>query len=127
MYQAISITPSFDFFAVHDFLIFLLMSHIPASSSLLSRSFVSVQHSDPCRSKDHNYVGFQSVDFGVICDISVGEDGLHFCECFFRQSYSFLYFCVASSIWGYCEAQVFKCAYLFYSFPFVKNITQRNV
>ena len=42
--------------------------------------------------------GFQSVDFGVNFDISVGEDGLHLGECVFRQSYSFLYFCVASDI-----------------------------
>ena len=44
--------------------------------------------------KDGPYVGFQSVDFGVKSDtcISVGEDGLLFGECVFRQSYSFLYF-----------------------------------
>ena len=48
------------------------MCHISAFSSLLSRSFVSVQHSHPWRRMDH-YVGFQSVDFGVNSDISVGE------------------------------------------------------
>ena len=31
---------------------------------------------------------FQSVDFDVNSDISVGEDGLHFGECVFRQYYS---------------------------------------
>ena len=31
---------------------------------------------------------FQSVDFDVNSDISVGEDGLHFGECVFRQCYS---------------------------------------
>ena len=71
--------------------------------------------------KDGPYVDFQSDDFGVNSDISVGEDGLHFGECVFRQKYSFLYFCVASGIWSYCEAQVFKGAYLFYSFPFAMN------
>ena len=34
-------------------------------------------------------MGFQSVDFGV--NISVGEDGPHFGECIFRQSYFYLY------------------------------------
>ena len=48
------------------------MYHISAFSSLLSRSFVSVQHSHPWRRMDH-YVGFQGVDFGVNSDISVGE------------------------------------------------------
>ena len=46
--------------------------------------------------KDGSYVSFQSFNFGVNSDISVGEDGLHFGECVFSQSYSFLYFCVAS-------------------------------
>ena len=73
------------------------------------------------------YVGFQSVNFGVNSDISYGEDGLHLGECVFRQSYSFLYFCVASGIWGYYEAKVFKGAYLFYSFPFAKSVTYRNL
>ena len=53
--------------------------------------------------KDRHYVGFQGVDFGINSDISVGGDGLHFGECVFRQSYSFLYFCVVSGIWIYCE------------------------
>ena len=65
MYPAISIIFSFDFFSVHDVLIILLTYHISAASSLLSRSFVSVQHSYRCRRMDHNYVGFRSVDFGV--------------------------------------------------------------
>ena len=47
--------------------------------------------------KDGPYVGFQSIYFGVDSDISVGV---------FRQNYSFLYFCVASGIWSYCEAQL---------------------
>ena len=94
---AISITSLFDFFSAHGILIILLMYHISAASSLLSRSFVSVQHS-------HGpYVGFQSVDFGVNFDISVGEERLRLGECVFRQSYSFLYFCVTSGIWSYCE------------------------
>ena len=50
---AISITSSFDFFSVHDILIILLMYHISAASSLLSRSFVSVRHSHPFRKMDH--------------------------------------------------------------------------
>ena len=62
-------------FSAHDILIILLICHISAPSSLLSRSFVSVQHSHPRRTMDH-YVGFQSVDFCVNSDISVREDGL---------------------------------------------------
>ena len=114
-------------FLLHDILIILLMYFMSAASSLLSRSFVSVQHSYIWRRMNHNYVGFQSVDFGVNSDISVGEDGLHLGKCIFRQCYSFLYFCVASDVWGYCEAQVFKGVYLFYSFPLAKNVTYRNV
>ena len=76
---------------------------------------------------DHNYVVFQSVHFGLNSDIYVGEDVIHLSECVFRQSYSFLHFCVASGIWSYCEAQVFKGACLFYSLPFAKNIAYRNV
>ena len=105
------------------------MYHISAASSLLARSFVGVQvqHSHPCRRMDH-YVDFQSVDFGgVNSDISVGEDGLHLGECVFRQGYSFLYFCVAIDIWSYREAQVLRGAYLFYYFPFAKNVTYTNV
>ena len=45
LYPAISITFSFEFFSIHDILIIVLMYHISAASSLLSRSFVSVQHS----------------------------------------------------------------------------------
>ena len=52
LYSAISITSSFHFFSAHDILIILLMYHISAASSLLSRSFVSVQHSYPCRRMD---------------------------------------------------------------------------
>ena len=52
-YLAISITSLFDFFSVHDILSFLLMYHICAASSLLSRSFVSVQHSHTCKRMDH--------------------------------------------------------------------------
>ena len=37
----------FDFFSVHDILIILPMYHISTASSLLSRSFVNVQHSHP--------------------------------------------------------------------------------
>ena len=77
--------------------------------------------------KDEPHVGFQSVDFGAIYDISVGEDGLNLGDCVLRQGYSFLYFCVASGIWSYCEAQLFKGAFLFYSFPFATNITYSNV
>ena len=56
-----------DFFSVHDILIILLMYHLSAASSLLSRSIVNVQHSHPCRRMDHM---FDSVDFGVNSDIS---------------------------------------------------------
>ena len=122
LFPAISITTSFDFFSVHDILITLLMYHLSTALSLLSRFFFKVQHSYPCRRMGH--VGFQGVDFGVNFDISVGEDGLNLGEYVFRQSYSFLYFCVASGIWSYCEAQVSNGAYLFYSFPFA---TYRNV
>ena len=124
LYPAFPITSWFDF--IHDILIIHLMYHIYAASSLLSRSLVSVQHSHPCRRVDHNYVGFQSVDFGINLDIAIGEVGLHLDECVFRQSYFFLYFCVASGVWSYCEAQLFKSVYLFYSFPFAKNVTYRN-
>ena len=48
--------------------------------------------------KDGPYVGSQSVDFGVNSDISVGEDRLHFGECVFGQSYSFIYLCVAFGV-----------------------------
>ena len=77
--------------------------------------------------KDGPYAGFQSFHFGVNSDISVGEDGLHLGECVFRQSCSFLYFCVASGVWNHCEAQVFKGVNLFYSLPFAKNVSYRNV
>ena len=39
LYPAISITSSFDFFSVHDFLIILLMYEVSAASVLLSMSF----------------------------------------------------------------------------------------
>ena len=103
LYPAISITSSFDFFPVHDVLFILLVYHISAASSLLSRPFVSVQHSYLCRRMDHN-VGFRCVDCGVNSDIPVGEYGLHLGECVYRQSCYFLYFCVVSDIWSYCEA-----------------------
>ena len=112
-YPTISITSSFGISSVHDMLIILLIS---ATLSLLTELFFGVQHSHPCRRMDHN-VGFQSVDFGINSDISVGEDG-HYLG-LKTHSYSFLYkFWVTSGVWGYCEAQVFKCANLFYSFPF---------
>ena len=76
LYPAISITSLFDLFSVHDMLIILQMCHISTASSLLSRYFVSLQHSNPCTRMDHNCVGFQSVSFGVDSDISLGEDGL---------------------------------------------------
>ena len=53
LYPAISITSWFDYFSVHDILIVLLMYHISAVSSHLSRSFVSFEHSHPCRRMDH--------------------------------------------------------------------------
>ena len=70
LYPAISITSLIDFFSAHGILIILLMYHISAASSLLSRSFVSGP-----------YLGFQRVDFGVSSVISVGEDGLHLGGC----------------------------------------------
>ena len=84
LYPVISITSSFNFFSVHDILITLLMYHISAASSLLSRYFVRVPLSYPCRP----CVVFLSVDFGKNSDISIREDGLHLVECIFRQSYS---------------------------------------
>ena len=53
LYPTFSITSWFDFFTVHVILIILLMYHISAALSLLSRSFVSIQHSHPCRRMDH--------------------------------------------------------------------------
>ena len=41
---------------------------------------------------------------GMNSDISIGEDGLHLGESVLRQSYSFLYFCVACGVLSYCEA-----------------------
>ena len=73
LYPAISITSSFDFFSAHNILIVLLMYHISAASSLLSRSFVNVQHSHPYRRMVHNYVGFWSVDFGVNCPCTASK------------------------------------------------------
>ena len=67
------------------FFIILLMYHIYAASSLLSSSFVNVQHSHPYRRMDH--VGFQSFDFAADSDISVGEDGSYLGECVYRQRY----------------------------------------
>ena len=46
LYPAISITSPFDFFSVHDILIILLMYHISAAPSLLSRS-LSSRRMDP--------------------------------------------------------------------------------
>ena len=45
--------------------------------------------------KDASYLGFDSVDFGINSDISVGEDGIHLVKCVFRPSYSFLYVSVS--------------------------------
>ena len=53
MYPAISIISSFDFFSVYDILIILLMYHISAASSLLSKSFVNIQHSHSYRRMNH--------------------------------------------------------------------------
>ena len=89
MYSVISILSSFVFFSVHAILIILLMRHISAASSLFSKTFVSVQHSHPCKRMDNNFVGFQSLDFGVNSDISVGEDGVNIGECILRKIYSF--------------------------------------
>ena len=89
MYPALSITSSFDFFSVHDFLIILLMYHISAASSLLSRSFVNAEHLHPYKI-DGSYESFHNVDFGVSFDIfSVCEDGLHLGECVFKQTIFF--------------------------------------
>ena len=96
------ITSSIDFFqSIIIILIIILILQIPAASSLLSMSFVTVQHSHPIRKIDLNYVSFQRVDFGVNFYIFVGEDGLHLDKCVFRQNYSFLYFCVAFGVWSY--------------------------
>ena len=60
LYPTIFITSCYTSF--QSMIFSLLMYHISAASSLLSRSFVSVQHSYPFRRMGHNYVGFQSVD-----------------------------------------------------------------
>ena len=44
LYPTISITCSFDFFSVHDFLIILLMYHISDASSLLCLFSMSIIH-----------------------------------------------------------------------------------
>ena len=85
---------SFDLFSVHDILIILLMYHISAASSLLSKPFINVQHSHPYRN-DGPYGGFRSFNFGANSDISVGEGRLYLSESVFKQGYSFLYFCVS--------------------------------
>ena len=54
-------------------------------------AFTSMEKDEPC-------VGFQSVDFGVNLDISVGEDGLHLGECVFRQTILFLFLCRISRL-----------------------------
>ena len=102
LYPAISITSSFDFSSVHHILIILLTYHISAASSLLSRSFVNVQHSHP-------YSRMDSVDFGVNFDISVGKDGLHLGECVFRQSYSFF---IIIFVWHLASEVIVKPKYL---------------
>ena len=114
-HPAVSISSSFDFFSVHSILIILLMYHflllqVFFRGLLLVSGFTSMQ-------KDEPDAGFQSVNFGAKSDISVEKDGFHIDECVFRQSYTFLYFCVASGVWICCEAQVFKGVNLFYSFP----------
>ena len=53
LYPTISITFWVDSFSAHDILVILLMHHISTGSSLLSRCFVSGQHSHPCRRMDH--------------------------------------------------------------------------
>ena len=52
LYPYISITSSYDFFSVRDVLLILQM-YISAATSLFTNSFVSVQHSHPCRRMDH--------------------------------------------------------------------------
>ena len=53
LYPAIFITYSVDFFSVRDILIILVIYHVSDASSLLSRSFVGVQYSHPCRRINH--------------------------------------------------------------------------
>ena len=67
--------------------------------------------------KDEPHVGFQSFDFGPMSDISVGKYEIHLGESVLRQSYYFLHFCVASAVWSYCEAPVFKRCQLVLFFP----------
>ena len=119
LYLAISITFWVDFFSVHDVLINLLMNHFVLLQvfflGLLScTAFTSMQ-------KDGPYVGFQSGNFGINPDISIGEDGLHLSKCVFKQCNYFIYFSVTPGVWNCCDAQVFKSAYLFYSLPFWKE------
>ena len=124
---AFSITSSFDFYSFHDVLLWY-SSDVPHFCCFKSSFQVSYQcPAFTSMQRNGSYVGFHSVDFSENFDISVGENGLHLGECVFRESYSFVYFCIASDIWGYCKAHVFKGAYLFYSFPFAKNFTYRNV
>ena len=58
--------------------------------------------------KDGPYEGFQSVEFGVNSDISVGEDRLHLGECVFVQSSSFLYFCVSHMASGVIKKPIWN-------------------
>ena len=70
---------------------------------------------------DHNYVGFQSVDFGVNFDISGGEDGLHLGECVFRQSFSLFFISVSHLVYGV----IVKFKYLKVSTCFILSPLQR--
>ena len=119
LYLAISITFWVDFVSVHDVLIILLMYHISAASILLSRSFV--MYSIHIHVEGWTICRLLEYDFGLNSDISISEDGLHLCECVFKQSYYFLYFSVTPGVWTYCDAQIFKSAYLFYSVPYWKE------
>ena len=73
--------------------------------------------------KDGPYIGFQGVDFGVKSDISVEEDGLHFGEYVFKQSYFFFI-----SVWHLTSGIILKLKNLkaptcFILSPFAKNVT----
>ena len=70
--------------------------------------------------KDGPFVGFQSVDFGVNSDISVGEDG--FILVIVSLDKSIIFFISVSHLASGVVFKVFKDAYLFYSFPFAKNV-----
>ena len=68
--------------------------------------------------KDGQYVGFQSVDFGVNSDTSVGEDKLYVVNVSLDKAILF-FIAVSHKV----SAVILKLEFLFYSVPFAKNVT----